>query len=680
MDDDGIVWLDGRREDLVISGGVNVYPAEVEAVLDAHPDVVESAVFGVPDEEWGQRVVAAYVGTAEPADLGAWARERLAAAKRPKSLHRLDDLPRTSTGKVRRLDLPGGARSRPVAEPSGTSSSSAPGRRAARWPPGWPTPGAGCCCWRRAPTTRGRRTSRPSSATPRRWRAAAPGHPANWDLTGELTAGLTVPVPRGRVVGGSSALNAGSFIRGTRGGLRRLGRRRQRPVVLRRASCRPSAGWRPTATSATGPGTAPTGRCRSRGCRAEHPLADAFAAAAAELGLPGRAGQERRRRRPGYGPVPLNVVDGVRVNTAMAYLSPRRGLPELTVRGGVHGAAGASSSAAARSGVETADGVVRAAEVVLSAGAVGSPHLLLLSGIGPADDLRRGRHRRRRRRPRAWAPASATTRTSTSATGRPARCPAAGRLPLHGVLHATSSGAGAPGDLEILPWLTPVQPDHRRPAGPHEDELVVGVGLQREDSRGRLTLDDGDPRRPPRLAYGYLRRGGRPAPAAGGRAAGGRPAARAGRWRRWSPGAPACPTTCWTTTGTLDGWIRRAPDHRDPPVRHRPDGAGRRPGRGRRPGLRVRGVAGLRVVDTSVLPAGALAGAGGDRGDARGAGRRADDLTLSCRRAFGSERAVPELVRRRPPGTSAASSGGGVRARPRRGGGRGRGGGGGCGS
>ena len=106
VDDDGVVWLDGRREDLVISGGVNVYPAEVEAVLDAHPDVVESAVFGLPDGEWGQRVVGAYVGTANPTELRAWARERLAAAKRPKSLHRLDDLPRTSTGKVRRLDLP----------------------------------------------------------------------------------------------------------------------------------------------------------------------------------------------------------------------------------------------------------------------------------------------------------------------------------------------------------------------------------------------------------------------------------------------------------------------------------------------------------------------------------------------------------------------------------------------
>ena len=107
VDDDGTVWLDGRREDLVISGGVNVYPAEVEAVLDAHPGVVESAVVGVPDEAWGQRVVAAYVGDADPADLAGWARERLAPAKRPKSLHPVCELPRTSTGKLRRLDLPG---------------------------------------------------------------------------------------------------------------------------------------------------------------------------------------------------------------------------------------------------------------------------------------------------------------------------------------------------------------------------------------------------------------------------------------------------------------------------------------------------------------------------------------------------------------------------------------------
>lgn len=106
VDEDGYVFLDGRREDLVISGGVNVYPAEVESVLGEAPGVVDVAVFGVPDERWGQRVVAAYVGEAEAGDLDAWARERLAPAKRPKAYHRLDELPRTPTGKVRRLELP----------------------------------------------------------------------------------------------------------------------------------------------------------------------------------------------------------------------------------------------------------------------------------------------------------------------------------------------------------------------------------------------------------------------------------------------------------------------------------------------------------------------------------------------------------------------------------------------
>jgi long-chain acyl-CoA synthetase len=106
MDEDGYLYLDGRREDLVISGGVNVYPAEVEDVLSAVPGVRQVAVFGRDDPDWGQRVCAAYVGDADPADLAAAARERLSAAKRPKEYHRLDDLPHTATGKVQRLLLP----------------------------------------------------------------------------------------------------------------------------------------------------------------------------------------------------------------------------------------------------------------------------------------------------------------------------------------------------------------------------------------------------------------------------------------------------------------------------------------------------------------------------------------------------------------------------------------------
>lgn len=106
VDEDGYVHLDGRREDLVISGGVNVYPAEVEDALGAVDGIEDVAVFGVPDEQWGQRVCAAVVGSSDLDLLREHARTHLAPAKRPKEYHRVAELPRTSTGKVRRLDLP----------------------------------------------------------------------------------------------------------------------------------------------------------------------------------------------------------------------------------------------------------------------------------------------------------------------------------------------------------------------------------------------------------------------------------------------------------------------------------------------------------------------------------------------------------------------------------------------
>ena len=106
IDDDGYVYLDGRREDLIISGGVNVYPAEVERVLGEVSGVEDIAVFGIDDERWGQRVCAAVVGPAAATALAAHAREHLAPAKRPKDYHHLEALPRTPTGKVLRLDLP----------------------------------------------------------------------------------------------------------------------------------------------------------------------------------------------------------------------------------------------------------------------------------------------------------------------------------------------------------------------------------------------------------------------------------------------------------------------------------------------------------------------------------------------------------------------------------------------
>jgi long-chain acyl-CoA synthetase len=107
LDDDGYLFLDGRREDLIITGGVNVYPAEVEHVLGEHPAVRDVAVFGVDDEHWGQRVCAAVVGHVATEELTVLAAERLSPPKRPKDYFSLDHLPRTATGKVKRLELPG---------------------------------------------------------------------------------------------------------------------------------------------------------------------------------------------------------------------------------------------------------------------------------------------------------------------------------------------------------------------------------------------------------------------------------------------------------------------------------------------------------------------------------------------------------------------------------------------
>ena len=114
IDDEGYVFLDARREDLVISGGVNVYPIEVENVLREVDGVSDIAVFGVDDDRWGQRVCAAFVGTTDTGTLTSYARERLAPPKRPKEYHRVDELPRTATGKVRRRDLPEVIRLRPT--------------------------------------------------------------------------------------------------------------------------------------------------------------------------------------------------------------------------------------------------------------------------------------------------------------------------------------------------------------------------------------------------------------------------------------------------------------------------------------------------------------------------------------------------------------------------------------
>jgi long-chain acyl-CoA synthetase len=112
LDADGYLWLSDRKIDMVISGGVNIYPAEIEAVLAEHAAVVDVAVIGVPDDEFGEQVKAVVEPSPSAgdlsgleADLTALCRDRLAGYKRPRSFDWVDELPRTGSGKVLKREL-----------------------------------------------------------------------------------------------------------------------------------------------------------------------------------------------------------------------------------------------------------------------------------------------------------------------------------------------------------------------------------------------------------------------------------------------------------------------------------------------------------------------------------------------------------------------------------------------
>jgi fatty-acyl-CoA synthase len=120
-DERGFIHLVDRKSNMIISGGENIYPSEVEAVLAAHPSVQDVAVVGVPDAKWGESVLAAVVTRAghalTPAELEAWCRERIAGFKRPKAYALIDEtqMPRTATGKIQHRALRARLMETPVA-------------------------------------------------------------------------------------------------------------------------------------------------------------------------------------------------------------------------------------------------------------------------------------------------------------------------------------------------------------------------------------------------------------------------------------------------------------------------------------------------------------------------------------------------------------------------------------
>ena len=102
QDEDGRVWISGRAKDLIISGGYNIYPKEIELVLDEMAGVVESAVIGLPHRDFGEGVAAVVIGAGDEAAMIAACRERLAAFKAPKRILFVKDLPRNAMGKVQK--------------------------------------------------------------------------------------------------------------------------------------------------------------------------------------------------------------------------------------------------------------------------------------------------------------------------------------------------------------------------------------------------------------------------------------------------------------------------------------------------------------------------------------------------------------------------------------------------
>ncbi|HLN67503.1 MAG TPA: AMP-binding protein [Streptosporangiaceae bacterium] len=108
-DDEGYLYICDRKSDMIISGGMNIYPAEIEAALDQHPEIYDVAVFGIPSEQWGEAVHATVVRAPGSAltgeEVAAFAREHLAGYKVPRSVEFTDELPRTGSGKLLKRQL-----------------------------------------------------------------------------------------------------------------------------------------------------------------------------------------------------------------------------------------------------------------------------------------------------------------------------------------------------------------------------------------------------------------------------------------------------------------------------------------------------------------------------------------------------------------------------------------------
>jgi predicted dehydrogenase (TIGR03970 family) len=344
--------------------------------------------------------------------------------------------------------------------------------------------------------------------------AAMPGHPNNWAFLANLTPELPYLVARGKILGGSTAINGGYYIRARAADFARwvaLGNaewayQKVLPALKRQENDQGygeteiHGGSGPLPITRPGPG--------SRSAGPPHPLTTAFSEACAELGFVEEM-DKNAQGEPGYGLLPVNIVDGVRINTGIAYLNPHRDRPNLTVRGDTTvrricfagaedrtGAIGAIRAIGVE--VETAGRieVIEAPLIVLSAGAIKSPHLLALSGVGPKAELEAAGIPLVHHLPGVGKGFSDHPNISLAWKPRH-REEIRGRQGMfQSVLNFTAAGSEHLGDLEILPMLKPLT---------GHNDLAFIVAVQQAESRGDITTTSADPRVPPTIDYRYLR-------------------------------------------------------------------------------------------------------------------------------------------------------------------------------
>jgi choline dehydrogenase len=358
-----------------------------------------------------------------------------------------------------------------------------------------------------------------------------PGHPGAWGSVGTLLPGVTLPIPGGKVMGGSSSVNGTYFIRGRRAdfdGWESLGNtewsyEKVLPFFKRIESDADFAGEHHGSSG-------PIPVRRETVDRAPE-LIEAFTTACSEHGFP-READKNAEEPAGVGPVPLNIGDGMRVGTAVSYILPRLHRDNFDVQGHAYVRRilfDGNRAVGVEATIEGKARVVRAGEVVLSAGAIRSPHVLLLSGIGPADDLRRIGVDVVADVPGVGKGLHAHPELITHYTlSRPVESPE-GRGVLGPALHWTAGGSSAPDDLEIFPLLrttldmiearghsirSPIRTIRalrgsslRALAAQAEATKGAGsvvLGLMQEESRGEINLRSADPDSDPEVNFRFL--------------------------------------------------------------------------------------------------------------------------------------------------------------------------------